>query len=106
MRPRTRDLLPLKNELNCSCDGRSGSNNCMAFACTAPFVLGVHASTSHTRGSFTGEMRCADSRSLAQPGCLKSHGSRWAFSSPHAVICFTAHSAAALWLGEPVKRGP
>jgi lipopolysaccharide export system protein LptA len=33
-------------------------------------------------------------------------GSRCAFSSPQAVICFTAQSAAALWFGEPVSRGP
>ncbi len=73
---------------------------------TAPFVPGVHARTSPTRESFTGETMNPEKRSLSHPGWPKSQGSRCAFSKPHEVVCFITHSAAALWLGEPVRRGP
>ena len=45
-------------------------------------------------------------RSFVHPGCPKSHGSRCPFEKPHDSIVLTAHSPAALRLGEPVNRGP
>ncbi len=44
--------------------------------------------------------------SFAHPGWPKAHGSRRPFVSPQPSIVFTAHSPAALRLGEPVTRGP
>ena len=48
---------------------------CTASAATVPLVDGVHASTSPTRLSFTGETMKPENRSLSHPGCPKSHGS-------------------------------
>src|SRR5262249_4009365 len=77
-----------------------------AFAVTVPFVPGVHASGWTTSTAFIGETMCASTCSFAHPGWPNSQGSRWALVKPHSVICFAAHSAAALWFGGPVSRGP
>jgi hypothetical protein len=77
-------------------------------------VEGVHASTSNTRLSLTGEMMWPDAFSFSQPSRTvselaifeKSHGSRCPFLKPHDSICLTAHFAAFSWFGEPVRRGP
>src|SRR5262249_51720524 len=86
--------------------GFSGWINWTAGPVTVPLVLGVHASALQLNSSFTGEIMWAESRSFSQPGWPKSHGSRCVFSNPHSFICFTTHSADALWLGDPVSRGP
>ena len=86
--------------------GRSGGVIAMASAMTVPFVEGVQARTSPTSESFTGDTMNPENRSFSHPGRPKSQGSRWPLVKPHSVICLTAHSAAALWFGEPVKRGP
>src|SRR4051812_19164675 len=106
MRPLTLRASPSRNDLSCSGVGRSGSASRYACALTTPLVPGVQASTSATSASFAGETMCAVSRSFTQPGCPKSHGSRWPLVKPHDAISLIAHSPAALRLGDPVTRGP
>src|SRR5215472_62336 len=53
-----------------------------------------------------GETTYPLARSFIHPGWPKFQGSRWAFSKRQAVICWMAQLAAALWLGDPVRRGP
>src|SRR5215475_6906002 len=53
-----------------------------------------------------GETTYPLARSFIHPGWPKFHGSRCAFSNPQAAISWMAQLAAALWLGEPVRRGP
>src|SRR5687768_9079271 len=92
--------------------GPVGGTMWTADAVTVPLVEGVQASTSPTRLSFTGATMWPEKRSLSQPlrgvpsVLTKGNGSRRPLVNPHAVICLTAHSAAALWLGDPVSRGP
>jgi len=77
-----------------------------ALAWTIPFVPGVHATTSSTSESFTGEVIAPHARSFVHPGWPKFHGSRCPFFMPQSAIVLTAHSPAAFRLGEPVTRGP
>ena len=86
--------------------GWSGVMRLKAFALTVPSVLGVHASTSNSSLSLTGDRIAPMATSFVHPGLAKSHGSRRPFVKPQDAISLTAHSPAAFRLGEPVNRGP
>src|SRR5947207_2785796 len=91
-----------KYAVSCSLLGFSGGTNWKTWAFTVPLVLGVQARILKVNWSLMGETMYPLDCSLTHPGWPKSHGSRWAFSSPHACICWMAQLAAALWLGDPV----
>jgi hypothetical protein len=96
MRPLTLGEVSAIQRVRTSCVGRSGGTICTASPVTVPLVEGVHARTSPTRLSLTGDVMNPEKRSFNHPGCPKSHGSSRPLVSPHSVICLIAHSPAAL----------
>ena len=72
---------------------------------TGPFVPAVQAFGSATSGKDIGATTWAEQRSKLQP---RPNGqlSRWAFARPQVSSCCRAQSAAFLYCGEPVRRGP
>ena len=72
---------------------------------TLPPVPAVHAFGIATSGNVTGATTCAELRSKLQPR-PNSKLSRCAFARPQPSSCLRAHSAASLYCGEPLRRGP
>ena len=73
---------------------------------TVPLVDGDHGTASNFRLALTGDVMNPVARPGSQPTPRQVNGSRCALTMPQLVIVFTAHSAAALWFGEPIGRGP
>ena len=73
---------------------------------TVPLVDGDHGTASNFRLALTGEVMKPVARPGSQPMPRQVNGSRCALAMPQLVIVFTAQSAAALWFGDPIGRGP
>src|SRR4029453_17239467 len=70
-----------------------------------PFVPAVQAFGIAIRGKVTGATTWAELRSKLQPR-PNSKLSRCAFARPQVSSCLRAQSAASLYCGEPLRRGP
>src|SRR5579862_3693881 len=86
--------------------GFSGGTMLTTSPLTVPLVDGDHGTASNVRLACTGDVMNPVARPGSHPTPRHVNGSRCAFFIPKLVIVFTAQLAAAIWLGEPMGRGP